>query len=96
MLTLVRASFCEYGLQYTATITKGVQITDSMESRVLKAWDLSDYQSRLGDADVDERLDFEAVAPKLTVTLRAWRRCGVQAENRQVAPPEDIEPITQI
>ena len=69
--------FCEYSLQYAATIAKGIQVTDAMKSRVLKARDLSYYQARLGDSNMNEGLDLEAVAPKPTVTLRVWRRCGV-------------------
>ena len=36
------APFCDDGLQYATTITKGVQVTHSVNSRVLEAWDLND------------------------------------------------------
>ena len=44
-------------------ITDGIQVADAVDPRVLVARDLCDIQSGLGDADVDQGLDFESVAP---------------------------------
>ena len=88
--------FCEDGLQYATTITKRIQVANSMNPSMLEARDLSDDQARLGDANVDKRLDLEAVAPEPTVTVRSRGRRGVEIQNWQVPPPEDIEPVTEI
>ena len=37
-----RVPFCEDGLHHATTITKRIQVANSMKSRVLEAWDLSD------------------------------------------------------
>ena len=69
--------FRQDGVQYSTAVTKRVEVADPVESRVLVTRDLGDDQPCLGDTNMDECLDLEAVAPKPTVALRIRRRCGV-------------------
>jgi hypothetical protein len=65
------ATFGNDSPQHTTTIAERVKVTNSVNSSVLKAWDLSDDEPCLGDADMNERLDLKAVAPKPPVTGRS-------------------------
>ena len=61
---------------------------------MLVARDLLDRQSGLGDADVDQGLDLESVAPQPRTVGRDGR-IGVKAEHRDVAAPEGVVPVAQ-
>ena len=63
------ASFCQNRPQHTAAIPKCIQVADTMQSRIFEARYLSNSQPCFGDANMDEGLDFEAIAPKPRVTF---------------------------
>src|SRR6185437_3312034 len=76
-------------------VTGRVQVADAVDPRMLVARDLRDRQPGLGDADVDQGLDLESVAPQPGAVGRGGR-IGVKAEHRDVAAPEDVVPVAQV
>jgi hypothetical protein len=67
-----------------------------VEPWVLEARDFGHDKPRLGDTNVDERLDLEAVAPECLFLTRLSGRSRVQSQDRQMPPPEYVEAITKI
>ena len=72
-----------------------IQVAEAVDPRILVTPDLHDVQARHGDADVNQRLDFEPIAPQAGAVGRS-RGFGVQAEHADVAAPEDVVPVAQI
>src|SRR5579859_3034805 len=67
-----------------------------MNSGMFEARNLMDRQFRHGDADVDQRLDLEAIAPEITsVILRQDSLC-IEPEDGKMLLPENVEAIAQI
>jgi hypothetical protein len=84
------------GKQDAHAIAHCVQVTDTMNPRMLVTCDLLDDQPGPGNAHSDQRLYFESVAPEPAAAVDpADRFCG-EAQHRDVTAPEGIEPVTQI
>src|SRR5437879_3783079 len=84
--------FCEETLlddrlQHSEAIAECPQVALSEDPLRLEARHLDDGLARLGDSNVDQRFDLEAVAP-----MRLHRRvlCGRQGEGGDALPTEGI------
>ena len=82
--------------QHTPAVPDGVQVADAVDPGMLVARDLGHPQPGLRDADVDQGLDLESVAPQPGAAAGRDVRFSIQAEHRDVPPPEGVVPVAQI
>ena len=83
----------ENGAENTPAVANRVQVADAVDPRMFKASNLFHYKSSLGDADINQRLDFEPVTPQSRVTIHRDNRFSVKTEHRDILTPKDIEAV---
>src|SRR6185437_10661151 len=86
-------AFARDGPQHAKAVADGVEVAFAVQARALEARHLGHAQAGPGHADVDDRLDLEAVAP---LQARAGYRAALQVERRQAVPPERVVAVAQV
>ena len=87
-----KESFPQDHFEYPPAVFGGTEVADTVDAGVLVAGDLGNDKAGCGGADVDQRLDLEAVAVKPPIAFERRWRSGVEAENWDVLPPNTLKP----
>src|SRR5690348_6131907 len=87
--------FSSDSAKHPEAVPHRVEVTGAMNSPGLEAGHLDDGEVGPGDAEVEQGLDLEAIAPEPAVA--GWARSRhVQLEQRKAVPPERIVAVAQI
>jgi len=65
-------------LQHAQAVAERAEVTHAMDTRMLKAWDLDDGETRYGDAYGDQGFDLESIAPQPSCAVLRWWRRGIE------------------
>jgi hypothetical protein len=85
----------EDGTEHPDSVTECAQMADAINPGAFETRNLGHDKARGRDTDVDERLDFKAIAPETPAFVGRRDSRGTESQDRKMFLPEGIEAVAQ-